>query len=429
MNVLRSYIRGAERRGHTRNEAATKERFEKSLQLIHRLHEASFPGNGQMHEEDSLPTDRTADRTAQTDGGGETKEVEGAKVSSPGDTVAALERWEPALNAMRDAAIGHLGQGMDLQTRALRHLQRMLLDAQAEHLSGNQWHALFQELVFPVVDELLKQTLAAQRNTDTTEQRNPGSPAPPSRNDGAASAGATAVPFAREASESYVVVGAGGETDQGGGDGGGAFATNAAAGQAGPHGGHSVGGQPHCRSDEACEVALMLGITLMAKTFLHKLVVLSTLNNFHVLWLSVLRHSEHALSVAQSSGGAEDSPVPDAVRELVKNMLLVMHTTGIFDAAANTAGQELWEVTWLVAEPFLPGLQETLFGNPAPPPPLHSSPAKASPAKASSPVHIAGPGPLLPPAHVYASAQPAVVVTDAARVSRCASVEALEVPP
>ena len=352
--------------------------------------------------------------------------MEGVKVSSPGDTVAALERWEPALHAMRDAAIGHLGQGMDLQTRALRHLQRMLLDAQAEHLSGNQWHALFQELVFPVVDELLKQTLAAQGNTDTAEQRNlgsPVSPAPPSRNDGAASAGATAVPFAREASESYVVVGAGGETDQGGGEGGGAFAANANAGQ-------SVGGQPHCRSDEACEVALMLGITLMAKTFLHKLVVLSTLNNFHVLWLSVLRHSEHALSVAQRSGGAEDSPVPDAVRELVKNMLLVMHTTGIFDATANTAGQELWEVTWLVAEPFLPGLQETLFGNPAPPPPLHSSPVKpSSVVKASSPVHIAGPGPLLPPAHVYASAQPAVDVTDAARVARCASVEALEVPP
>jgi len=107
-----------------------------------------------------------------------------------------------------------------------------------------------------------------------------------------------------------------------------------------------------------------------------------------------------------------------------------MHTTGIFDATANTAGQELWEVTWLVAEPFLPGLQETLFGNPAPPPPLHSSPVKpSSVVKASSPVHIAGPGPLLPPAHVYASAQPAVDVTDAARVARCASVEALEVPP
>ena len=104
--MLRSYIRGAERRGHTRNEAATKERFEKSLQLIHRLHEASFPGNGQMHEEDSLPTDRTADRTAQTDGGGAATAAPDAAVSmSPKfDRVSARVHAFSSVRAVRSSA-------------------------------------------------------------------------------------------------------------------------------------------------------------------------------------------------------------------------------------------------------------------------------------------------------------------------------------
>eukprot|EP00106_Octopus_bimaculoides_P000139 XP_014767581.1 PREDICTED: Golgi-specific brefeldin A-resistance guanine nucleotide exchange factor 1-like [Octopus bimaculoides] len=49
----------------------------------------------------------------------------------------------------------------------------------------------------------------------------------------------------------------------------------------------------------------------------------------------------------------------DAIRESLKNMLLVMDTAGIFHT--DTTDSQLWKLTWDRIDTFLPELQEELF--------------------------------------------------------------------
>src|SRR5437868_9187745 len=74
----------------------------------------------------------------------------------------------------------------------------------------------------------------------------------------------------------------------------------------------------------------------------------------------------------------------EAVPESLKNMLLVMATSGVINppgtaqspTATITSKQpvELWDVTWEKVNKFLPNLKDELF----PPPPPEETPPKSS---------------------------------------------------
>ena len=50
----------------------------------------------------------------------------------------------------------------------------------------------------------------------------------------------------------------------------------------------------------------------------------------------------------------------ESVRECVKNLLLVMSASGVFDARQYATGGELWELAWAVIDPFYPELRAEL---------------------------------------------------------------------
>lgn len=63
--------------------------------------------------------------------------------------------------------------------------------------------------------------------------------------------------------------------------------------------------------------------TIMSKVFLHHLTPLITLPKFNEIWLDVLDYIEKFISVGSDM-------LHEAMLESLKNMLLVMHSVGIF---------------------------------------------------------------------------------------------------
>ena len=86
--------------------------------------------------------------------------------------------------------------------------------------------------------------------------------------------------------------------------------------------------------------------TLLGKVFLQHLTPLATLQTFTALWLTILDFMEKFIKAATSD------LLADAVPELLKNMLLVMDTAGIFLTFSQPISNEqgsttpLWELTW-----------------------------------------------------------------------------------
>lgn len=111
--------------------------------------------------------------------------------------------------------------------------------------------------------------------------------------------------------------------------------------------------------------------TLLSKVFLQRLSVLVTLEDFVDVWLTMLGYLERYMNA-----GTE---LAEAVPESLKNMLLVMSTTGILhpsgqaDSASASAKEQqrtyvngLWSLTYTRLEEFLPGLfHEVLPGHSA----------------------------------------------------------------
>ena len=76
---------------------------------------------------------------------------------------------------------------------------------------------------------------------------------------------------------------------------------------------------------------MLRAVTLLSKVFLHHLAALLALPNFSVLWL-------RALELLQSYVHAPDNELLlEAVPETLKNMLLVMGTSGAFDESKPPA--------------------------------------------------------------------------------------------
>ena len=102
--------------------------------------------------------------------------------------------------------------------------------------------------------------------------------------------------------------------------------------------------------------------TLLGKVFLQHLTPLATLQTFTALWLTILDFMEKFIKAATSD------LLADAVPELLKNMLLVMDTAGIFVTFSQPISNEqgnttpLWELTWDKLDTFLPQLMPDLFG-------------------------------------------------------------------
>ena len=102
--------------------------------------------------------------------------------------------------------------------------------------------------------------------------------------------------------------------------------------------------------------------TLLGKVFLQHLTPLATLQTFTALWLTILDFMEKFIKAATSD------LLADAVPELLKNLLLVMDTAGIFLTFSQPISNEqgnttpLWELTWDKLDTFLPQLMPDLFG-------------------------------------------------------------------
>ena len=94
---------------------------------------------------------------------------------------------------------------------------------------------------------------------------------------------------------------------------------------------------------------------LLSKVFLHHLTPLLTLPGFLPLWLTVL-------DLLRAYMHAENSELLfEAIPESLKNMLLVMSSTGVLTPTSN-----LWEPTWRTINTFLPNLRLELFSEPSP---------------------------------------------------------------
>lgn len=113
----------------------------------------------------------------------------------------------------------------------------------------------------------------------------------------------------------------------------------------------------------------MRAIPLLTKVFLQHLRPLYQSPNFHSLWTRMLAYMKHYMQASTSDS------LTDAVRESLKNVLLVMFTGThdtppilLRDAELGSIERTLWELTALQLSTFVPSLLDQLF-----PPPVDIS--------------------------------------------------------
>lgn len=94
--------------------------------------------------------------------------------------------------------------------------------------------------------------------------------------------------------------------------------------------------------------------TIMSKVFLHHLTPLIELPTFNDLWLEILDYIEKFMKVGSDM-------LYEQMLEILKNMLLVMHSVRIFHCNDGTKHSPLWELTWKRIGEFLPNLRDELF--------------------------------------------------------------------
>jgi len=98
---------------------------------------------------------------------------------------------------------------------------------------------------------------------------------------------------------------------------------------------------------------------MLSKVFLQHLSPLSSLPTFTALWLTILDF------LAQFVSTASTDLLVDALPESLKNMLLVMDTSGrqLFFSEQTGLPTPLWTVTWEKIDTFLPNLRRETFGD------------------------------------------------------------------
>ena len=139
----------------------------------------------------------------------------------------------------------------------------------------------------------------------------------------------------------------------------------------------SVGGTPRKQWSEASmSLTLSRGATidevriracaLLCKMFLHFLPVFESQHMSEVVedvWVKILSvlerywRSGKESQLENSSLGQFDASLVEAIPESLKNMLLVMSTSGVFGGEDG----RLWDLTWIKLEKWLPGVRDELF--------------------------------------------------------------------
>ncbi|KAJ9173254.1 hypothetical protein P3X46_016411 [Hevea brasiliensis] len=107
------------------------------------------------------------------------------------------------------------------------------------------------------------------------------------------------------------------------------------------------------------EETLVLAMKLMAKAFLQQLQDLSQQPSFCRLWLGVLNRMERYMKV--KFRGKRSEKIHELVPELLKNILLVMKTTGVLKPSDDIGGDSFWQLTWLHVKNICPPLQSEVF--------------------------------------------------------------------
>ncbi|KRZ53661.1 Golgi-specific brefeldin A-resistance guanine nucleotide exchange factor 1 [Trichinella nativa] len=180
--------------------------------------------------------------------------------------------WQPLLQALARLCCD---RRRVVRTTAMTFLQRAMLVPELKQITGQDWESCFYWVLFPLLSALL--------NADQQSISNP-------------STGTTPTTHHHHHNED----------------------DNDDAAVAG--GGGGCGGS----MDETRVRAL----TMTSKVFLQHLMPLSTLDSFVDLWLDILDFMERYLEL-------ENNDLVESVPESVKNMLLVMHTAGLFDTVPS----------------------------------------------------------------------------------------------
>lgn len=95
--------------------------------------------------------------------------------------------------------------------------------------------------------------------------------------------------------------------------------------------------------------------TIMSKTFLHHLTPLIKLPNFNELWLKILDYVDKFMKIGSDV-------LHEQMLETLKNILLVMHSVGVFYHSDGSGGYApLWSLTWNRINEFLPNLKSEIF--------------------------------------------------------------------
>lgn len=94
--------------------------------------------------------------------------------------------------------------------------------------------------------------------------------------------------------------------------------------------------------------------SMMCKVFLHHLQPLLLLPNINQLWMDILSYIECLTKI-----GSDE--LIEAVKESLKNMLLVMRSVKIFTEDSSETNSQFWDITWSRLDQFLPNLKNELF--------------------------------------------------------------------
>ncbi|XP_071735086.1 ARF guanine-nucleotide exchange factor GNOM-like [Rutidosis leptorrhynchoides] len=107
------------------------------------------------------------------------------------------------------------------------------------------------------------------------------------------------------------------------------------------------------------EGTLILSLKLLSNAFLHSLSSLSRLVSFCKVWLGVLSCMERFMKV--KFRGKKSDKIHETVSELLKNILLVMKTSGILVPTDAVGSDSFWQLTWLHVKNIAPNLQTEVF--------------------------------------------------------------------
>jgi hypothetical protein len=96
--------------------------------------------------------------------------------------------------------------------------------------------------------------------------------------------------------------------------------------------------------------------TLLFRVFLQRLPTLSALPDFHIFWLKFVGVLERHMKRNKTP----DDSLSLHFTESLKNVLLVMYTSNVFQMASQRSGQDLSALTWSVIGSFRPDLRQQL---------------------------------------------------------------------